>query len=152
MDNKNDNLKIIICTLTNELKAISDEYAVYSKRLPTQTGFGFSAKASGKKELALAYYQYASNLAASVSKMETALSGLSQIILDADRNGSTDIVLLCDSILTRYGEFKKAISHFSTHNEQLLSGENVSPTDMIRLLSELGYKLNYFNSFLQEKL
>lgn len=151
-DNKNNQLKIIISTLINELKIVSNEYTVYSKKLPLQTGFSFCAKNFNKKDLALAFYQYASHLATSVSKMESALSGLSQIILYADKNDLRDSVMFCDEILTQYGEFKKSVSLFTSQNELLLSKDDTTPSEMIKILSEFGYKLKYFNSFLQKNL
>ena len=80
--------------------------------------------------------------------MESALSGLSQIILYADKNDLRDSVMFCDEILTQYGEFKKSVSLFTSQNELLLSKDDTTPSEMIKILSEFGYKLKYFNSFL----
>ena len=143
-------LRAIISELTAEVQKISESHNGYSKILSGNSSL-FSAGNKDKKELAKDYYRFASLLAATVSDMEGSLSALPEIILDADRHGEQDRIILCDALLTRYGEFKKAISLFMSQNEKLLTNERISPSDMRSPLSEFGYKLNYFEAFLKEQ-
>ena len=150
-DTKNDKLKIIISELTEESQKISERHSLYSKDLSQNKRALFFADGKNKKELAKSYYLYASLLAEVVSDMERSLSTLPDVILDADKNGQQDRVILCDTLLTGYGEFKKAISLFISQNERLLAGNNATLSEMRNLLSEFGYKLSCFKNFLSEQ-
>ena len=102
------------------------------------------------EKLAKKYYEYASHLADSVTRMENILSGISVIIMDADKKQQYNLILLCDQILTSYGNIKTAISNFATQNEHLIAMDTLSVSDMIKLHAELSYKFSYFKNFLTQ--
>ena len=147
---KNISLLSILCGLEKELQGIYQGHSKYYKDIQNGANIGFFSEGDNKKELARAYYEYASLLATSVSKMEVLLSVLPSVIIEADRNDRKDRVLLCDKLMTSYGEFKSSVSLFATQNERILVKDSVSRSEMIRLHSELGYKLSYFERFLKE--
>lgn len=146
---KTDEMQNIFFELAKNLKMISEAHTGYSQKLSCKKNSLFFTDEKEKKNLAKSYYQYASLLANEVSKMEGSLSRLPCIILDADKEGQQEKIILCDTLLTRYGEFKKAISLFISQNERLLAQDNTSPSEMRNLLSEFGYRLNHFESFLR---
>lgn len=146
----NDPLSDIFLEIFNEMKSISEQRDVYSKKISNHSVISFSVKKEDKKVLAMAYYQYASLLVASVSRMETLLSKLPNIIVEADKRNDREQIVLCDELLTRYGEFKKSISTFAEQNERLFSKDHILSSEMLTPLSEFNYKLSYFESYLKE--
>ena len=67
---KNQKLKNIICEISEELKSVSGEHTGYYKKLNGQSSLGIFSNKKDKKSLAEDYYQYASALAAAISKAE----------------------------------------------------------------------------------
>lgn len=147
---KNDPLSSMLCGLEKELQGIYRGHSKYYKDIQNGANIGFFSDGDDKKELARAYYEYASLLATSVSNMEALLAELPSVIIEADRNDRKDRILLCDELITSYGEFKSSISMFATQNERILAKDSTSRSEMIRLQSELGYKLSFFECFLKE--
>lgn len=146
-----DSLVRIIKQLTSELTTILTEHSAYGESFPKGSVLGFSdANDTDKKELAKKYYLYASALAGAVSRMEDTISGISAVIIDADKKHLYARILFCDKLLLSYGELKKAISSFAAQNERIISKDSLSISEMLRIHSELGYKLSYFRDFLNE--
>ena len=147
----NDSLKNIFIEIKNELTTVAEGHEIYSRSLSGTNGISFSADKKEKKELAICFYRYASILAEGISNMERPISGLTDIIISADRDGQQNKLLLCDSLLTQFGEFKMSTSLFVSKSEQILANEDPSPAHLRKLLFEYGYKLNYFNDFLTKQ-
>ena len=141
----------IIDKLSSELTVMLNEHTAYGKGFSKVSGLEFSSTSNDeRKEFAKRYYKYASHLAGSLTIMENILSGISAIIIDADKNQQYNRILLCDEILSSYGNLKTAISSFATQNEHLIAMDTLSVSDMIKLHAELSYKFSYFKNFLTQ--
>ena len=143
-----DKLETVFSDLYDLTRTLSIEHKNYSQKLASQNKTGLT---TNKKSLALDHYKFASLLAESSTKMESILSHMSAIIIDADKNGDQDRIALCDTLLTRYGEFKKAISQLLTQSQRHLAEDTVTISRIYNLLSEFGYKLSFFESFLRDR-
>ena len=146
---QNDSLYIMLNTVSKEIQKISQTGTLYFKSFPNDAAIGFNKDASNDKKLATAYYTYISAVADSISVIETSLSSIPEIMIVADRNACYEIISLCDELLNRYGELKKNISTFAENNEKMITENRISSTEMLRHLSELGYKINYFEEYLR---
>lgn len=146
---QNDSLSIILNTLNCELQKVSKANTLYFKAFPNDATIGFNKGNTEDKKLATAYYTYIATVAEAVSVMETALSKIPDIMISADRDARYEIITLCDTLLSRYGELKKSISSFAESNEKLITENNISANKMLGYLSELGHKLNYFEEYLR---
>lgn len=150
MDNKSkDPLKQIIQALTDELCLISAEQTKYFQIFPKDAMIGFRLDEKKPKELAEGYYVFIAFTAGSISRMENTLSRLTEIMIDADKAFQFERITLCDEMLTQYGEFKKSVSGYAELNERLIIKNEISASEMLKYLSELGHKLNYFKEYLK---
>ena len=146
---QNDSLNIILNTIGGELQKISTASTVYFKAFPSDATIGFNKDSSIDKKLATAYYTFIAAVADKIAAMETSLSSIPEIMIAADRDACYETISLCDELLNRYGELKKNISNFAESNEKLITENRISVTEMLRYLSELGYKINYFEEYLR---
>lgn len=151
MNNKQiDPLIEIKKLLSEELTQISLEQTKYFQAFPKNSLIGFVTDEKSAKKLAEEYYKFIAFTAASISQMEDALSALPSIMLNADKSFQFDRITICDEMLTQYGEFKKAVSHFAELNERLIIKKQISASEMLKYLSELGHKLSYFDEYLKD--
>ena len=147
--NPNERLKHILNILTDELAKVSKEQNDYFRKFPADTKLGINADSAELKKITTAYYLHTARISASISKMETALSALPTIIVQADSERNRNLIVSCDDLLTRFSELKKGVLLFAQKSETIITKKQTSSPELFRYLSELSYKVSYFDKYLK---
>ena len=140
--------KQISADIKAELSLISKYCDDYAKAFPTDIRSGIFSSESDTKALNANYYSFISSVSRSLSRLDDSLLGISTVILDADRNGDTETIRICDQTLNSYNDLRTYINDFARKNETDILNKCFSAVSAYKYLNELNYKLSYFLRFL----
>lgn len=134
----------IINAVKNELYTINAKQKIYSDAFPVNIKRGIASFNTDKKDVKASYYLFAASLTESVLKIENSLSPLSSVMQEADKLFLMNTVILCDSVLSNYADFRKSVSCFMTDSENALASQNASIAYAFNILNEFNRKTKLY--------
>ncbi|MBE6667041.1 MAG: hypothetical protein E7607_01855 [Ruminococcaceae bacterium] len=142
---KKDTVNKVSLALSNATAPLNDYYNFF----PEDIKAGLISFKERSIDIKSAYFICASKVINSISHVESYLSSLPSLMIDADRLGDTHTVLFCDQVLLEFGELRKALNTFTAQSEKILSTVPPSYSGLITVLSEFRVKLNKFIQYIK---